>query len=555
MMNRGLILFFLIGLNLFSFSQDLSTIKSQKPFEIKGSLSIGSGYYSSYGFNSTRKPFSYSFIGAPVVSVYGVQIPFNITVSEGSKQVNNPFTQFGINPYYKWVKVYAGWTNMSWSPTSLNGKTFLGGGIEINPGLLRAGFMYGRLNPAIKEDTLKPNYITPVYKRMGMGAKIGIGKANNFVDLIVFKGIDIKKSIPEPNDILNNGAMENALVGIISKQSFFKQKLVWDIDATVSAITRDINAEVVAIGNGLGSNLLTNLITPRLSTSYAIAAHSALSYRFKNAFIGGDYSRIEPEYQSMGVDYILNDQEKYMLKQSFTAMKKKINFNLSEFYQYDDLNGRKAVKTLRSGFSSNVNLNLTQKFGVSGGYNFFNINQQNGLKRVGDSTKLSQIQHQIMISPRYTFYNEKFVQSLFVTWTYQTLTDNNKFTEKYTSNTNSNTNLGYMLALNKIGLSISPMLSFLNTNLYAIKIRNVTPTINVNKAWLKSKLNTGITFALTMSNQSTGSSSNTLVNNIQVSYSIDKHHTLRFSNNIMRNNSSLLSSGESRGELFYIFTF
>lgn len=554
-MNRVLIIVFLVGISFFSFSQDLSTIKSQKPIEIKGSLSIGTGYYSSYGFNTTRKPFSYSFIGSPVVSVYGVQIPFNITVSEGSKQVNNPFTQFGINPYYKWAKVYAGWTNMSWSPTSLNGKTFLGGGVEINPGLLRAGFMYGRLNPATKEDTLKPNSITPLYKRIGMGAKIGIGKANNFFDVIVFKGNDIKNSIPEPNDILNNGPQENALVGIVSKQSFFKQKLVWDLDATVSATTRDINSDVVDIGTGPGSNALKNLITPRLSTSYAIAAHSALSYRFKNGMIGGDYSRIEPEYQSMGVDYILNDQEKYILKQSFTAMKKKLNFNFSEFYQYDNLNGRKAVKTSRTGFSSNVNLNLTQKFGINGGYNLFKIDQQDGLKRVSDSTKLSQVQHQVMLSPRYTIYNEKFMQSFFVSFTYQILKDNNTFTEKYANNTNSNINLGYVVSLNKIGLSISPMVSFLNTDLYMIKIRNVTPTINVNKTWLNGKLNTGTTFALTMTNQSTGNSSNAFVNNIQISYSIDQHHTLRFSNNIMRNNSSQASSGESRGELFYIFTF
>ncbi|HLP19712.1 MAG TPA: hypothetical protein VK174_05395, partial [Chitinophagales bacterium] len=88
--------------------QDLGNIKQQNPFEISGTASASVGYYKANSFNSTRKPYAYSIMLAPTISVYGVQIPLNFTFTEGSRSVSNPFAQFGINPYYKWVKGYFG---------------------------------------------------------------------------------------------------------------------------------------------------------------------------------------------------------------------------------------------------------------------------------------------------------------------------------------------------------------------------------------------------------------------------------------------------------------
>lgn len=546
---------FIFSFSTFSFSQDLENISKQKPFELRGSLSFGGGYYSSTGFNSTRRPYSYSIIGAPVVSVYGIQIPMNITITEGSRQVNNPFAQFGINPYYKWLKVYAGWTNMHWSPTTLNGKTFLGGGIEINPGKFRFGMMYGRLNPAIKEDTLKPNSITPMYKRIGMGARIGVGTSNHFVDLILFKGKDISNSIPNPSDILNNGPQENVAIGIISKQNFLKKRLIWDFDGSISAYSRDINSETVDIGTGPGSKILKGLITPRLSTSYAFSIHSALSYRLKKGLIGAEYNHIEPEYQSMGVDYLLNDQEKYSLKQNFNLIKNKLNINLNEYYQHDDLNHRKAAKTMRTGLNTSINANMTSKFGISMAYNLFDIEQTNGIKHISDTVRLTQVNQQIQIAPRYNLFSETMTHSIFATWSYQNLKDKNSFTSSFNNSQNINTNIGYVIVINKHQLSISPMLSILNSQIGNIRINNITPTLNFSKAWLKNKLNTGIIFALTITNQNNGSKSSTFTNNVQISYLINKHHSIRFTNNIMNTNSVLLHTSEAKGELFYTYTF
>ncbi|MFI4963398.1 MAG: hypothetical protein ACHP6H_06045, partial [Legionellales bacterium] len=228
-----------------TYAQDLGNVQNQKPFDINGALSAGGGYYLSNGFNSTNKPYTYAIMAAPVISIYGFQIPFNFTFTQGSNVVTNPFAQFGVNPYWKWIKIYAGWTNMSWSPTTLFGKTFLGAGIEINPSLFRFGAMYGRFNPAIKTDSSNLN-VAPQYKRRGFGLKLGVGNKDNFFDFIFVRAWDVQNSIPVFSDTSVNylPAQENAVFGIMSYQSFLKKKLIWQLDGAASAYTRDLNSQL-----------------------------------------------------------------------------------------------------------------------------------------------------------------------------------------------------------------------------------------------------------------------------------------------------------------------
>ena len=60
---------------------------------------------------------------------------------------------------------------MSFSPYTLSGHEFLGGGVELTPDKIPFKFsaMYGRLQKATEPDTLSGD---PSYKRMGGGFKV-----------------------------------------------------------------------------------------------------------------------------------------------------------------------------------------------------------------------------------------------------------------------------------------------------------------------------------------------------------------------------------------------
>jgi hypothetical protein len=540
---------------LSSYAQDLENIKNENPFEIHGSASASVGYYvPSAGFNSTRKPYSYSIMAAPIISIYGVQIPFNFTFTEGSKQVTNPFAQFGVNPSWRWIKGYAGWSNMSWSPTTLNGKTFLGIGVEINPSLFRFGAMYGRFNPAVKEDLTK-NTVTPQYKRRGFAFKIGVGNEKNFFDFIFLKAKDVEKSIPTVSDLQNFPPQENAVFGMNSYQSFLKQKLVWQADGAISAYTRNLNSQLLDIGTGTGSKFLKVVIPPRLSTSYAWTAHTNLTYKTDKFSIGADYNRIQPEYQSMGVDYMLNDQQKITLSQSFNAAKNKVMVSFIEAYQHDNLNKRKAYKTTRTNFSSNIALNLSQKFGMVISYNNFVMFQQKGTKEVNDTTKLAQIQNLIVVTPRYTIINPKLVQNIFTSISYQRMDDLNDFTAKYTRNNTVNVNLGYTASVTKPVISVTPSFNILYSKTPLFELLALTPSLGYSQTFVKGKFTVANNFAFTISRQNNVWNSKTITNNTSLTYRFDNSHTLKLDNNLMR--TFFLASGtyEYRGALTYIYTF
>lgn len=540
-------------------SQDVENITKQNPFEIHGSVSTSVGYYLSKGYKNTRKPYTYSIAAAPEFSVYGIKIPLNFTFSEGSSAVKNPFAQFGINPSWKWIKGYAVWTNMKWSPTTLNGKTFLGIGVDINPSLFRFGAFYGRLNPAIKENLTGPSPQQPIYKRRGWGLKIGVGNANNYFDFIWLHGKDVAGSIPPSTDtlnMLNYTPAENAIFGIASHQAFLKGKnLTWDLDGAASAYTRDLNSQLLDIGTGFGTKFLKIAIPPRLSTSYAWTAHTNISYKTDSFSLGFDYNRIQPEYQSMGCDYILNDQEKITLNQSFMAAKRKLNVSFMEFFQRDDLNSRKSVKTNRTGITASFAYNLNQNFGFNVAYNNFIIFQQKGLRALNDTTKIFQIQNTFSFAPRYTFIKPELVQNILVVLTYTRLDDLNSFTSKYANNNTVNTNFSYSASVTKISLSVSPSLNILYSKLPSFEILSVGPTVALSKTWLKGKFSTGTSVTFTSTRNNGVWNSKTVNNNISFNYRITKNHSLKYSNNIMYSWLAYGTTNEYKGSLTYTYIF
>jgi hypothetical protein len=556
------LLFFALGC-LFNvhrlYAQDIGNIASANPFEIHGNTSLSAGYYNTNSFKSSRRPFAYSMLMSPVVSVYGVQIPLNFTFTEGSKNVKNPFAQFGLNPYYKWVKGYLGWSNMTWSPGTLNGKTFLGIGVDINPSVFRFGAFYGRLNRPLRENLLGDNVQQPQYKRKGWGLKLGIGKENNFVDFIWLHGKDDPNSIPLPADTLNKidyTPAENAVIGIKSHQAFSKKKnFIWDIDGSVSAWTRDINSQLLDIGTGFGSGFIKVAIPPRLSTSYAWTAHTSMLYKADNFSLGFDYNRVQPEYRSMGLDYLLNDQQKITLLQTASVSNKKVNLSFNEYYQHDNLNNRKAVRTNRAGINATVNYNANEHFGMVISYNNFNMFQSRGLKEVNDSTKIFQLQNTIVFVPRYTIIGKNSVQNIYTSVSYSRLDDLNKISAQYSKNQTINTNIGYSITLTKLLFTFSPSFNILNTKTPVLGLFNIGPAFAFGKGFVNGKYNVSTSLGFINSRLNGVWSNKTITNTIGFNWKISKTHALAFSNSIMNNRFSGASRHEYKGSITYTYTF
>lgn len=147
-----LILFGLISGTLQS--QNLEGISKQKPVILSGGITARAMFYDANGITNRRQPFSYIFTGSTTISIFNsFTIPLSFTYSEQDRSFRQPFNQFGMSPYYKWITIHAGYWNVNYSQFTLAGHTFLGAGIELRPGIFRFDIISGRFNRAITVDT------------------------------------------------------------------------------------------------------------------------------------------------------------------------------------------------------------------------------------------------------------------------------------------------------------------------------------------------------------------------------------------------------------------
>ena len=126
-----------------TFSQDQSADTPPKPFSLDGSLTISGTKYSVSGAARRRPPTSWTLVGTPTLSIYGVSLPFNFILSDQESSFRQPFDQFGVSPSYKWATLHIGYNSLTYSKYTLTGITFLGAGIDINPEPLRLSVAYG----------------------------------------------------------------------------------------------------------------------------------------------------------------------------------------------------------------------------------------------------------------------------------------------------------------------------------------------------------------------------------------------------------------------------
>ena len=156
-------------------AQNLESIGTEKPFTIHGSTSLNLIGYGVSGIPARADPFAFVLTANATVSVYGIAFPFSISLSNRQQSYSQPFNQFGMSPYWKWITVHAGYRNITFSNFTLAGHTFLGAGIELTPSIFRFGFVYGRFDRKTTENPMTATDSLPNYRSTGFAVKVGVG--------------------------------------------------------------------------------------------------------------------------------------------------------------------------------------------------------------------------------------------------------------------------------------------------------------------------------------------------------------------------------------------
>ncbi|GAB3966064.1 hypothetical protein GCM10028806_05980 [Spirosoma terrae] len=534
------------------------------PVKVSGGLNAYAGFYTASGITARNQPSPFGISGSVTVALPGgISLPFSAVLGNQGSSFRQPFNQFGVSPSYKWATVHAGYRNVSFSPFTLAGHTFLGGGVELNPGKLRLGAVYGRFNKAISSNLAEPDII-PAYQRSGYAVKVGYGKPGNYVDFIMLRAKDDSASITTtPQSVTQTvSPAENLVVGITTRLLILKHITV-ELDGAVSAFTRDVRSTIVsAEGSNPVVRFFGKLLTPRLSTQLTQATQASVGYQGQGASLKLQYKRIDPNFQTMGAYYFQSDIESYAIAPSLTLMEGKLRLSGSYGIQYDNLANNKNARTGRSIGSLVVSYNPANKFGLDVQLSNYGISQQAGLRPIIDTLKLAQNNLSATVNTRYTLQKEDVLQVFTLTTTYQKLSDLNATTASQTENNNVNLNLGYFYQQTTTGWGINGMLSYTQTQLpIAVGDTNQTvrffgPTIGATQSFVEKKLTTSFN-ASYLVNQQSGITGKVLTVSANGGYQIAKRQTINVSFNYLNSNTGIQEQtfNELRGNLGYGISF
>ena len=538
--------------------QDLGQIAKQKPVTLNGSLGIGMGTYNVDGIPARQRALSYIFNGAPTLSIYGVSFPFSVVVSDQQRSYTQPFNQYGISPTYKWITVHAGWRSLEFSPFTLAGHNFLGGGVELRPGKLRLGFVYGRFNKAIEEDLNQPLLLAqqPAYKRTGYSAKLGFGSDRNHFDFIYLNAKDDVNSLSsKPTSLLITPA-ENMVLGLSSKFSFFKH-FIFDMDVSGSIYTRNVLSDTVPNLELNRINFIKKVVKLNSSTQLLTAAQTSFGYNGNIYSLKVKYRRVDPDYKSMGAYYFETDVQNYTLEGALRLIKGQMQIGGSFGLQNDNLLKDKAYRSNRKIGAVNLSFNKP-KYGFDLRYTNFGVTQDRGLNPVLDQFRVARTNHNLSSMFRYNISGENISHGFILVGNIQSLIDLNEFTAPNSKSNSKTANFSYQFGLPKQSLGINANVNYTIADVAFGRTIFYGPTLGLNKAFDKGNLSLGGAFSYQFQRNNDLDAGNIMNSSINGAYKIGKRDAANVSLNYLKSNSkdiTLPSFNELRTNLGLVHSF
>ena len=475
-----------------------SSQKSKGPkVQLLGEVIVSKGYYETDGPEGGNGQFSPITANGQItlVSRSGWLVPVSFNWSSEKFLYRQPYNQIGVSPQYRgWLKMHGGYRNVYFSPLTLAGHSFLGGGVELNPGALRIGAVYGKFNKAIEANFADPDRV-PSFSRTGYSVKVGLGNQRDYFDVILLKASDDAGSVSTKNIPL--APAENLVLGI-SSRLHFGAKTYLEVDAAASAYTNDLRVEEVAAekiqspDRELHAQYLQHtqeFFKPRASTQAYSSVQAMLSRRGKFMDIRLKYKRTEPGYKSMGAYYFQTDIEHFLVAPGFKFFKNRLTLQTSVGYQHDNLLNQKRTRTNR--LIGSASLALTTKNDASIDLNFSNygITQKAGYVPLNDTLRLAQNNRTFSVGLTRLWMRGGAVHSVFMTAIYQHLQDLNPFTANYNQSRNLNYLFNYSFQHLASSLDINVGYSYTRTQGFGFFTSFGGPSLTVNRKFFKeSKL-------------------------------------------------------------------
>lgn len=552
--------FLVFALTMNVSAQDIEQVLKAAPLTTSGGISFSQiGNYSP-DTNQTLEPYSYFLSGNINANLYGViNLPFSFayTNSQISSSLPQPFNRLSLSPSYKWVTAHIGYASMNFSPYTLAGHEFLGGGLELTPNKsFKISAMYGRLRRSVNPDTLGTE---PSYKRMGGGLKLDYMNKKIDASVNVFTAEDDINSITySPSDSIVVKPQDNITAGVMVKLKMIKNFTI-TAEYAFSAINHDISKS-----DSINNSSSDFLIKKDGDLAYYYAFKSNASYKTTIGAIGASYERVSPNYKTLGAYYFNNDFENITANFS-TTIKKRINIALDAGYQRDNLNGQKTNESSRLIYSANANAKLTNKLSL--GVNFSNlqtyvhirdiydqITQTNEFQNL-DTLSFTQLNLTVSSNLNYIIQATKQKrQNINIGFAYQEASQQQDDDQSFTGNQIYNSTLSYLFSLIPQRLNISSTVNYNQNEMQEMTMNVTSYNLSIQKAFFE-QLKVSLVGSYSNSANQDGKIADIVNVRLTGGYTLRKKHNFNLSLAMVNNNSIQGARTQYSANLSYNFMF
>jgi len=223
---------------------DLESLGKGKLIKVSGNVAANAVYFNPFDDAVQRDPFTYTLQGTLNVGILQFSMPINYTFTHQSEKFTyqNPFkfNRLSLHPKYKWITAHIGDASMSFSPYTLNGHPFTGGGIELTPnGKFKIAAFTGRLLRTTA-DNADPATI-PAFNRMGYGAKVEYTAQKWQAGIIAFYAKDDLNSLDSVSEFKKVLPKENLVVSLKGGAKI-KKDINLKAEYAGTTITQDLRA-------------------------------------------------------------------------------------------------------------------------------------------------------------------------------------------------------------------------------------------------------------------------------------------------------------------------
>ncbi len=453
--------------------QQLDQLGKKQGIKISGGLGLNQSLYLADGVENRFNPYNYVVSGNVSMNLYGIMVPLSFTYSNRNFGYSQPFNIVGLSPSYKSLRLHAGYRTMSFSPYTLAGHNFLGGGLEWSHQGFKVAAMGGRLLRGVEYDSANV-LARPGYERWGTGIMLGYGKGGDEITFTTFYAVDQVNSIGPVPENLGLRPMENQIYSLGFRKKLSEQLSVY-FEGARSGLTRDIRDTSESQLSGLNKTAYFLSRYQNYNTEFSNAFKTGFSFSFKPFQLGLNFERVDPGYNSLGAYYVNSDFQNVTASLATKIYKDKLALSASGGFQRDDIANQKISRMKRFVGSLNLSMNLSKRFNASAMYSNFNnhinikpVDQafvQNTIYDRIDTLIFIQINQSVSANINYIpLDNSRISHRVSLGGNYNSAVSRNSGDR--TQNAMSGGRIGYMVTWKETGLNTGINASS-NTNFYA----------------------------------------------------------------------------------------